>query len=53
MEDVHCPDAVLLCVDDDPWVLDVTKMVLESNGYSVLTAAGGQEALEVFRGKPG
>ena len=43
------PDAVLLCVDDDPNGLDLKKTILEKNGYGVLTARGGKEALRVFR----
>lgn len=43
------PDAVLLCVDDDPNDLDLKKTILEKNGYGVLTARGGKEALRVFR----
>lgn len=43
------PDAVLLCVDDDPSGLDLKKTILEKNGYGVLTARGGKEALRVFR----
>ena len=43
------PDAVLLCVDDDPGILDMTRSLLEKNGYAVLTAAGGMEAVGVFR----
>jgi CheY-like chemotaxis protein len=43
------PDAVLLCVDDDPSVLDLRKTILEKNRYGVLTARGGKEALRVFR----
>lgn len=46
--DIHHTDPVLLCVDDDPWVLDVTRRVLEQEGYSVLTAPGGKEAIELF-----
>lgn len=43
------PDAVLLCVDDDPSGLDLKKTILERNGYGVLTAREGKEALRVFR----
>jgi CheY-like chemotaxis protein len=39
----------LLCVDDDPGILQMRKMVLESNGYSVRTAASGPEALTVLQ----
>lgn len=38
----------LLCVDDDPETLRVRKLLLESKGYSVLTAATGEEALTFF-----
>jgi CheY-like chemotaxis protein len=45
-----CPaEDVLLCVDDNAWVLNVTKKVLEQKGYGVLTASGGKEAIKVFR----
>jgi len=43
------PDAFLLCVDDDPTGLDLKKTILEKNGYGVLTARDGTEALRVFR----
>jgi CheY-like chemotaxis protein len=42
------PDAFLLCVDDDPTGLDLKKTILERNGYGVLTARDGTEALRVF-----
>ena len=43
------PDAFLLCVDDDATGLDLKKTILERNGYGVLTASGGKEALQIFR----
>ena len=39
---------VLLCIDDEPGGLEVRKMVLESAGYSVLTAGSGKAGLEIF-----
>jgi len=39
---------VLLCIDDEADGLEVRKMVLESAGYSVLTAGGGKSGLEIF-----
>lgn len=36
----------ILVTDDDPHMLEVTKLVLESNGYQVTTAQNGIEALE-------
>lgn len=40
----------LLCVDDDPDILKLRRMVLESAGYVVITAASGDEALQVLEG---
>jgi CheY-like chemotaxis protein len=40
---------VVLCVDDTPSLLEGYKMLLEENGYRVLTATGGKEAVEVFK----
>jgi len=34
----RCADAVILCVDDDDVTLDVIKLILEKNGFSVFTA---------------
>ncbi len=31
----------ILCIDDDPNILELQKGILESNGYSVLTAPDG------------
>jgi CheY-like chemotaxis protein len=36
----------LLCVDDDPEILTIRKLLLESKGYSVLPATSGEQALE-------
>jgi len=38
----------VLCVDDDPDTLRVRKLLLESRGYSVLTATSGEEALNLI-----
>ncbi|HXO31249.1 MAG TPA: response regulator [Candidatus Acidoferrales bacterium] len=39
---------VILCVDDTPSVLEGEKMLLEENGYRVLTATNGKEAVKAF-----
>ncbi len=39
----------ILIVDDEPDMLDVTAMLLESCGYRVLTARNGAVALDILR----
>lgn len=41
--------AKILVVDDDPDFVEVTRMVLEANGYEVASAADGEEALARMR----
>ena len=40
---------VILVVDDEPSVRRVTKTMLEKNGFSVLLAEGGRQAVEMLR----
>lgn len=42
-------DARILVVDDSVTILEMIKSMLVSNGYEVLTASDGAEALEVAR----
>jgi CheY-like chemotaxis protein len=39
----------ILIVDDDPDLLEVTRFVLESEGFAVETAKNGEEALAILR----
>jgi two-component system cell cycle sensor histidine kinase/response regulator CckA len=39
----------VLLVDDDSMVRDVVKEILESGGYMVMSAADGDEALEIYQ----
>jgi CheY-like chemotaxis protein len=39
----------ILCVDDDADTLKLRKLLLESSGYRVITAASGAEALDILR----
>jgi CheY-like chemotaxis protein len=43
---------VILCVDDTSSVLEGRQMLLEENGYKVLTATSGKEAVQVFASNP-
>jgi CheY-like chemotaxis protein len=40
-----CDRPMILCVDDEENQLAVRKLVLEKEGFSVLTASSGQQAL--------
>ena len=42
------PKKVILCVDDNEQDLSVLKFMLATNGYRVLSAINGQEAIGVF-----
>jgi CheY-like chemotaxis protein len=44
----HRSMKTILFVDDEPSILSMRRLVFEALGYSVLTATGGQDALEVF-----
>ncbi|HXX93503.1 MAG TPA: ATPase, T2SS/T4P/T4SS family, partial [Planctomycetota bacterium] len=44
---------IVLCVDDDPDILDLMKPLLTAKGYQVLTASNGMQALTAaLRDKP-
>jgi two-component system, OmpR family, response regulator CpxR len=42
------PKKVILCVDDNEQDLSVLKFMLATNGYRVLSASNGQEAVGIF-----
>jgi DNA-binding response OmpR family regulator len=44
---------VILLVDDEPTIRNITRIVLENEGYLILTAADGEEALLLSRTFPG
>jgi len=41
--------AKILVVDDDPDILDAVTMILETQGYQVVTARGGLEGLATLK----
>lgn len=45
-------DALVLCVDDDAAILEITQAQLERKGFSVMTASDGHSAINVFRSHP-
>ena len=38
----------ILIVDDEPFIIDVTRDILKTLGYEVLTAKSGQEAVRLY-----
>jgi CheY-like chemotaxis protein len=44
---------IVLVVEDEEALREVTKRILTRNGYQVLTAAGGEEAIEIARSYQG
>ncbi len=47
--EMHRGTETILLVDDDPMILDVGEKMLAALGYRVLTAAGGPEAMDLWR----
>jgi two-component system, OmpR family, response regulator CpxR len=43
------PKKVILCVDDNEQELSVLKFMLTTNGYKVMSASNGQEAIGAFQ----
>ena len=39
----------VLCIVDEPEMIDLIKLILERKGFEVLGAVGGKEGLEVIR----
>ena len=46
-------DETVLVVDDEEPVVKLAKTLLGRRGYNVLTALSGEEALEIYRARPG
>jgi two-component system response regulator CpxR len=46
------PKKVILCVNDNEQELSVLKFMLTTNGYRVVSATTGQEAIGIFSGTP-
>jgi len=40
---------VILCVDDDPDILECLQLVLEQNNYVVVTAGSAEEAFQQYQ----
>ncbi|MCR4406944.1 MAG: response regulator [Anaerolineae bacterium] len=39
----------VLCIEDEPQMIDLIRLILESKGYEVVGAEGGREGLELMR----
>ena len=47
-QNIMRPKKIILCVNDDEQELSVLKFTLATNGYRVISANNGQEAIEIF-----
>jgi CheY-like chemotaxis protein len=43
---------LILSVDDEPAILVSRQLILENEGYEVLSATDGEQALRMFAGRP-
>ena len=50
-QDIKQGSETLLIVDDEKSVLDVTKEILESLGYTVYSAENGEKAIKIYKEK--
>ena len=48
MTPTGCSQVTILIADDDPMILQMTAIILNRCGYSILTAQDGVAALRVF-----
>lgn len=39
----------ILCIEDEPQMIDLMRLILGNEGYQVIGAEGGQEGLELMR----
>jgi DNA-binding response OmpR family regulator len=39
----------ILCIEDEPQMIDLIRLILETRGYQVVAAQGGQEGLDMMR----
>lgn len=39
----------ILCIEDEPQMIDLIRLILSNEGYEVIGADGGQEGLELMR----
>ncbi len=39
----------ILCIEDEPQMIDLITLILETKGYTVIGAEGGQQGLEMMR----
>jgi len=42
------PKKIILCVDDNEQELSVLKFMLSTNGYRVMSASNGRDAIDIF-----
>jgi two-component system response regulator VicR len=42
-------EKTIICIEDEPAMIELVKLILTSRGYKVMAAMGGQEGLDMIR----
>jgi CheY-like chemotaxis protein len=42
---------VILCIEDEPEMIDLIRLILERRGYKVLGAIGGEEGMRPWKAR--
>lgn len=42
----------ILCIEDEPEMIDLIRLILDRRGFDVIGAAGGEEGLKMLRQEP-
>jgi two-component system response regulator VicR len=42
-------EKTIICIEDEPAMIELVKLILTSRGYKVMAAMGGQEGLEMIQ----
>lgn len=53
LDDLGSSSGLILVIDDEDQVSMLAKLILEEDGFEVMTAASGQQALELFQERSG
>ncbi|MGD9216142.1 MAG: PAS domain S-box protein, partial [Desulfobacteraceae bacterium] len=50
-ESIEMGSETILLVDDEPYIIDVAKMMLKGLGYTIITTSSGVDAVDIYKKK--